>query len=93
MDGTTCNIVLNMEGSKPFMFKIFYLNYPSFFLPKFLSKQEIILVGNGQYVGALFVIPAATNLHGHRFEVYRLVSEIHDNVDMVLGIKIVFEKQ
>ena len=28
---------------------------------------------------------------GHRFEVYTLVSEIHNNVDLVLGIKNVFE--
>ena len=28
---------------------------------------------------------------GHRFEVYTLVSEIHENVDLVLGIKNVFK--
>ena len=31
------------------------------------------------------------NIHGHRFEIYKLVSEIHENMDMVLGIKNVFE--
>ena len=30
-------------------------------------------------------------MHGHRFEIYTLVSEIHENVDLVLGIKHVFE--
>ena len=30
-------------------------------------------------------------IHGHRFKTYTLVSEIHENVDLVLGIKIVFE--
>ena len=30
-------------------------------------------------------------MHGHRFEIYTLVSEIHKNVDLVLGIKNVFE--
>ena len=30
-------------------------------------------------------------MHGHRFEVYTLVSENHENVDLVLGIKNVFE--
>ena len=29
--------------------------------------------------------------HGHRFEIYTLVSEIHENVDLVLGIRNVFE--
>ena len=30
-------------------------------------------------------------MHGHRFEVFMLVSEIHDNVDLVLDMKKVFE--
>ena len=28
---------------------------------------------------------------GHRFKIYMIVSEIHDNIDLVLGIKNVFE--
>ena len=31
------------------------------------------------------------DIHGHRYEVYTLVSEIHINVDLVLGIKNTFE--
>ena len=31
------------------------------------------------------------DIHGHRFEIYTLVSEIHENVDLVLGIKNVFK--
>ena len=27
------------------------------------------------------------DIHGHRFEIFTLVSEIHENVDLVLGIK------
>ena len=30
-------------------------------------------------------------IHGHRFQIYTLVSEIHENVDLVLGIKNIFE--
>ena len=30
-------------------------------------------------------------IHSHRFKIYTLVSEIHENVDLVLGIKNVFE--
>ena len=30
-------------------------------------------------------------IHGHRFEIYTLVSEIHENVDLVLGMKNIFE--
>ena len=42
-------------------------------------------------MSVLFVIPIIVDIHGHRFEVYTLVSEIHENVDLVLGIKNVFE--
>ena len=31
------------------------------------------------------------DIHGRRFKIYILVSEIHENVDLVLGIKDVFE--
>ena len=31
------------------------------------------------------------DIHGHRFEIYTLVSEIHENMDLVLGIKNVLE--
>ena len=39
----------------------------------------------------LFIIPVILDIHGHRFEIYTLVSEIHENVDLVLGIKNIFE--
>ena len=31
------------------------------------------------------------NIHGHRFKIFTLVSEIHDNVDLVMGMKNIFE--
>ena len=39
----------------------------------------------------MFVIPVKIDIYGHRFEVFTLVSEIHDNVDLVLGMKNVFK--
>ena len=54
-------------------------------LPKFASMTQRVQVGNGQCVAVLFVIPVIVDIHGHRFEVFMLVSEIHDNVDLVLG--------
>ena len=56
-----------------------------------MSKTQRIQVGNGQYVSLLFIIPIIVDIHGHRFEIYMLVSEIHENVDLVLAIKNVFE--
>ena len=60
-------------------------------LPKLTSKTQRMHVGNGQYTSALFIIPVIIDVHGHRFEIYTLVSEIHENVDLVLGIKNVSE--
>ena len=74
------------------MSKSYYLRCKSLHnLPKFASKMQRIQVGNGQYVGVLFVIPVIPEINKHRLEVFTLASEIFDNVDMVLGIKNLFE--
>ena len=39
----------------------------------------------------VFIISIGTDIHGHRFEIFTLVSEIHEKVDLVLGIKNKFE--
>ena len=56
-----------------------------------LFKHTRIQVGNGQYVSVLFVIPVIIDIHRHRFEIFTLVSEIHDNVHLVMGMKNIFE--
>ena len=48
-------------------------------------------MGNGQYVALLFIIPVVIEVHGHIFKVFTLVSEIHDNVDLVLRMKNAYE--
>ena len=56
-------------------------------MPKFTSSTRRIQVGNGQYVGVLFVMPVIITIQDHRFEIFTLVSEINENVNLVLGIK------
>ena len=56
-----------------------------------MSKTQRIQAGNVQCVSILFIIPVIIDVHRHRFEIYTLVSEIHENVDLVLGIKNMFE--
>ena len=58
---------------------------------KFSSNTQRIQVGNGQYVSVLFVIPVVINVHGHRFKIFTLVSKIHNNVDLVIGMKNIIE--
>ena len=88
LNGEECQILLDTGASKSYMLKSYYLRCKSLHnLPKFASKTQRIQVENGQYVGVLFVILVIIEINGHRLEVFTLVSEIFDNVDMVLGIK------
>ena len=92
LDGTKCQILYDTGASKSFMSKSHYLHCKSLhLLPEFTSKTQRIQVGNGQYVSVLFVIPIIIDIHSHRFEIYMLVSKIHENVVIVFGIKDVFE--
>ena len=92
LDGTECQLLLHTGASKSFMSKSYYIHCKLLHsLPKFASKTQRIQVGNGQYVSVLFIIPVIIDVQGHRFEIYTLVSEIHENVDLVLGIKNVFK--
>ena len=92
LNGEECQILLDMGASKSYMSKLYYLRCKALHnLPRFASKTHRIQVGNGQYVGVLFVIPVTIEICGHRLEVFTLVLEIFDNVDMVLGIKNLFE--
>ena len=80
LDGTKCQLLLDTGASKSFMSKLFYMQCKSLHtLPKFASTTQRIQVGNG--VSVLFIIPVIVDIHGHRFEIYTLVSAIHENVD------------
>ena len=92
LDGTECQILLDTGATKSYMSKSYYLRCKTLHaLPKFSSNTQRIQVGNGQYVSVLFVIPVIIDIHGHRFKIFTLVSEIHDNVDLVMGMKNIFE--
>ena len=56
-----------------------------------VSYKTFYRVGNGALVPALFVIPLVFKIQGHIFEVYTLVSEIQDKMDLILGDKNIFE--
>ena len=92
LDGTKCQLLLDTGVRKSFMSKSFYMQCKSLHtLPKFTSTIQRIQVGNGQCVSVLFIIPDIVDIHGHRFDIYTLLSEIHENVHLVLGIKNIFE--
>ena len=92
LDSMECQILLDTGATKSYMSKLYYLWCKTLHaLPKFSSNTQRIQVGKGQYVSVLFVIPMIVDIHGHRFEIFNLVSKIHDNIDLILGMKNIFE--
>ena len=92
LDGTECQIWLDTGATKSYLSKSYYLRCKALHsLPKFSSNTQRIQVGNGQYVSVLFVIPVVINVHEHKFKIFTLVFKIHDNVDLVMGMKNIFE--
>ena len=92
LDDTECDILVDTGASKLYMSKSYFMRCRSLHsLPKFTSTMIRIQVGNRQYVGVLFVIPVIMTIQNHRFEILTLVSEIHENVDLVIGIMNLFE--
>ena len=92
LDSTECQLLLDTGASKSFMLKSFYTQCKLLHsLLKFASRTQRIQVGNGQCVTVLFIIPVIVDIHRHRFEIYPLESDIHENVHLVSGIKNVFK--
>ena len=92
LDGKKCQLLLDTGASISFMSKSFYMCCKSLHtLPKCAASTQRIQVGNGQCVSVLFIIPVIIEVHSHRFKIYTLVSKLHENVDLVLGIMNVFE--
>ena len=88
MDGMECDILVDTGASKSYMSKSYFMRYKCLHsLLKFTSTTTRIQIRNGQYVSILFIIPVIMTIQNHRFEIFTLVSEIHKNVDLVLGIK------
>ena len=86
------DILLDTGASKSYMSKGFYMRHPHLHkYPKFNSTVRNLQFGNGELVATLFIIPFVFKIGKHLFEVYTLVSEIQQNMDIILGIKNMFE--
>ena len=92
LGGGKLDILLDTGASKSYMSKAFYMQHPHLHkFPKFQSAVRHLQVGNGALVLTLFVIPLVFKIRGHNFEVCTLVSEIQDKMDLILGVKNIFE--
>ena len=86
-------ILLNTGASKSYMSKAFYRwqHVHLHHFAKFQSAIRHLQVGNGALVPALFVIPLVFKIQVHIFDMYILVSEIQDKMDLIFGVKNMFE--
>ena len=90
--GGMLDILLDTGSSKSYMSKGFYMRHPHLHrYPKFNLMIRNLQVGNGELVVTFFVIPFIFKVGNHLFEVYTLVSEIQQNMDIILGVKNMFE--
>ena len=86
------DILLDRGASQSYLSKAFYTRQPHLHkYLKFNSTIRNLQVGNGELVATLFVIPFVFKVGEHLFEVYTLVSEIQQNMDIILGVKNMFE--
>ena len=91
-DKTDCSLLIDTGSSQSYISKSFYMQSKTLHtLPKFAPTTQRIQVGNGQHVAVILLVPVIIEVHEHIFEVFILVSEIHDNVDLVLGMKNAYE--
>ena len=91
LDGMKCQLLLDTGASKSFRSKSFYMHYKSLHtLPKFATNTENT---SGKWTVHQCTIynPSYCRNTWSQIEISTLVSEIHENVDLVWGIKNVFE--
>ena len=90
--GGIIDILLDTGASKSYMSNGFYMRHLHLHkYTKFQSTIRNLQVGNGELVVALCVIPLVLKIYGHLFEVYTLVSEIQQSMDLIFGVKNTFE--
>ena len=88
MDNTPMKLFFDSGASRSYLSKKYYdANKSLHKLPKFGTTCTGIKIGNGSIIPTLFVIPIQFMTHGHVFEIYTIVAEIDDGMDLVFGFK------
>ena len=88
MDSTPMKLFFDCGASRSYLSKKYYdANKSLRKLPKFSTTWTGIKIGNGSIIPTLFVIPIQFMTHGHIFEIYTIVAEIDDGMDLVFGFK------
>ena len=88
MDNTPMKLFFDSGTSRSYLSKKYYdANKSLHKLPKFGTTCTGIKIGNGSIIPTLFVIPMQFMTHGNVFEIYTIVAEIDDGMDLVFGFK------
>ena len=81
-------------ASRSYLSKRFYDTNPILHdMLKYVTTCTGIRIGNGSIVPALFVIPILFMACGHTFEIFTIVAEIDDDMDLVFGFKNMVETE
>ena len=88
MDKTPMRVFNNMGASRSYMSKSFYMANTSLHtVPKFSTASKGIIVRNGQLVSVMFIIPITSSIQGHVFEIFTMVADIHEGIDIVFRLR------
>ena len=93
-NGTPMKMFFDSGASRSYLSKRFYDTNPMLHdMPKYMTTCTGIRIGNGSIVPALFVIPILFMACGHTFEIFTIVAEIDDDMDLVFGFKNMVETE
>ena len=87
-NGTPIKLFFDSGASRSYLSKKFYDSNPVLHdMPKFVRICTEIRIGNGSIVQALFVTPLLFISCGLTFQIFTIVAEIDDDIDLVFGFK------
>ena len=93
-NGTPMKMFFDSGASRSYLSKRFYETNPMLHdMLKYVTTCTGIRIGNGSIVPALFVIPILFMACGHTFEIFTIVAEIDDDMDLVFRFKNMVETE
>ena len=94
MNQTPLKLFFDLGATRSYLSNTYYKATKALHkLPKFTSTCTGIKIGNGSIVQVLFVIPLLFMCHCHVFEIYTIVADIDDGIDLVFGFKSMAETE
>ena len=91
MDQTPLKLFFDLGATQSYLSHTYYKALHK--LPKFTTTCTGIKIRNESIVQVLFVIPLLFMCHGHVFEIYTIVADIDDGIDLVFGFKNMVETE